>query len=81
MSLQARILSENDVANRLGHSRAWFYANRKRLEQLGLPKKDQALKGRDSLAVEAWLDRRSGIVSQSSVEQILLERIHGQTHA
>lgn len=81
MRPNARILSETEVANRLNRSRAWFYANRRRLEQLGFPRKDNALKGRDSVALEAWLDRRSNIISQSSVEQIALERIHGKTHA
>lgn len=76
-----RIIKPTEVAERLGHSRPWFYAHRRRLEQLGFPQKDAELRGYDTIAVDNWLDRRANIISQSSVEEQMLEILNGKTHA
>lgn len=77
----ARILSPVQVAAKFGRSRPWFYAHRKRLEQLGFPRKDSELGGWPTQSVDNWLDRRENISSHSSVESQALEIVHGMRHA
>lgn len=81
----ARIWSPEECAARLNKSVPWFYHHKRRLEQLGMPKKDGTLGGWDSKAFEAWLDRRAGLMSNihgspmvdSHIESQMLEAIRG----
>lgn len=75
----ARIWQSEHIAARFGRSVAWFYTHRKRLEQLGFPQRDRDLGGWDSRAVEAWLDRRAGVDSNTSIEVEMLEAARGDT--
>ena len=56
-----RVWSEFQLACRLGKSQPWLKSNRDRLEAEGFPQPDPLLGGTDADAVEAWMDRRSGI--------------------
>jgi len=56
-----RILDIYQVACRLGACESTFRNRRKKLEELGFPKKDEELGGWDADAIEAWFDRRSGL--------------------
>lgn len=69
------------VAAKFGRRYSWFYANRARLEQLGFPKRDNAIGLWDLKAIEAWLDKRAGIDSTSGIEFQMLEAIHGDNNA
>jgi len=62
---------------RFNRSIAWVYAHMPRLVQLGFPKKDEAFGGWDSLAIEGWFDRRSGVSNNTSIEDQMLEAIRG----
>jgi predicted DNA-binding transcriptional regulator AlpA len=75
--LEARIWKPTECAARLNKSVPWFYSHKRRLEQLGMPKRDKELGGWDSKAFETWLDSRSGMNGQSDVEQEMLGAIHG----
>ena len=58
-----RLWSNFQVACRLNKCESWLKDNRDRLEAEGLPQRDPLLDGTDAEAVEAWLDRRSGIAN------------------
>ncbi len=58
-----RVWSEFQVACRLGKCESWLATHRPRLEAEGFPPRDPLLGGTDADAVEAWLDRRSGIAN------------------
>lgn len=81
MGGQHRILRVSQVAERFGHSKPWFYARRRRFEQIGFPPKDQELRGWNEIAVDNWLAKRANTVTNSSIEQQALEAIHGTTNA
>lgn len=51
------------VADRLGRSVSWFYAQRRRLERDGFPRPHPIIGRYDAHAVEAYLDRRSGLTT------------------
>ena len=73
-----RILNAFQVACRLNKSEQWFASNHTAIERMGFPKKDKLLGGWDAEAVEAWLDKRSGVRDASSEEEQMLEAIRGQ---
>ena len=56
-----RILNARQVAIRLGMSESGFVNRRPGLETRGFPQRDDFLQGWDANAIEAWLDRRSGL--------------------
>ena len=56
-----RYLDIFQVATRLGMCENTFRNRRGRLEELGFPKMDEAVEGWDSEAIEAWIDKRSGL--------------------
>lgn len=55
-SFQHRFLIDAaEVASKLGHSKNWFYSNRRKLEKDGFP--PPSLQGRwDNAAIDFWLD-------------------------
>jgi hypothetical protein len=73
-----RIWTQFQVACRLNRSEQWLMSNRRALEQTGFPKKIDALRGWDSNAIEAWLDKLSGVIHGSNIEEQMLEIIHGE---
>ncbi len=58
---EPRILNAAQVAGRLRKKDSWFYAHRAELEKDGFPEKLNDLGGWDSAAIDAWLDRKSGL--------------------
>lgn len=76
-----RIAKADDIATIFSKSKGWFYAHRKRLEQLEFPKRDAELGGWDIMAITAWFDSRSNILKTDNIEQQMLEAINGQHHA
>jgi hypothetical protein len=72
-----RIWGARQVAARLNRSVEWFYSHLPRLKQLGFPSKDNILGGYDSIAVDAWMDRRAGLKNVSNIEDQMLEAIRG----
>jgi predicted DNA-binding transcriptional regulator AlpA len=80
--MNKRILTDTEVAVILGKSKSWLCNNYPMLEQIGFPKRDPVLKGRDIEAVNAWIDSRfNRKSSQSSEVQRALEAISGQNYA
>ena len=75
-----RVWNEFQLACRLGLTEPWLKNNRDRLEAEGLPQRDPLLGGTDADAVEAWLDRRSGLAADGG-HKGLLERIEEFRHA
>lgn len=59
---EPRFLSGCQLAAYLGRSESWVCANRGRLAALGFPGRDPVLGGWDRHAVDAWLDRRAGLL-------------------
>ena len=70
-----RMLDDFQTATRLGKSVAWFRDHRAELEAKGFPRYDDLLKGRDGDAIEAWLDRRSGLAAAANDKQAWLEAV------
>ncbi len=60
------------VAARLGKGREWLKAHRQELEADGFPRYDDLLHGWDANAIEAWLDKRSGLATVENDEQAWL---------
>ena len=56
-----RIWNEFQVATHLNCGETKFAEIRPRLEAMGFPQYDNILGGRDANAIEAWLDKRSGL--------------------
>jgi hypothetical protein len=75
---EARIWGHEECAARLNKSVPWFYDHRARLEQLGMPKKDEMLGGWDSKAFEVWLDTRSLRKVGTVAEDAMLEAARGK---
>jgi len=74
-----RSWNEYQVATRLNRGTEWFRSNRQRLESEGFPSRDTLLDGWDSKAIEAWMDRRSGLnESGNDAERKMLEAIRGR---
>ena len=62
---EPRIWTAFQVATRLGKSETWFRGNLKKLRDEGFPEYDLLLQGWDADAVEAWMDRRSGLMNDA----------------
>lgn len=63
--IPARYLTDEQVRQRLNCSRKWFKDNKKALYMAGMPQPDPLVGGKtDRKALEAWADRRSGLVAQ-----------------
>lgn len=61
----ARYWTDAQVCDRLQCSRAWFRDHREVLYKAGMPRPDPLVGGKtDKKALEAWADRRSGLVAQ-----------------
>lgn len=58
---ECRIWTAHQVAARLGWSDNKFRTWRLRLEAQGFPRRDELLAGWDGDAIQAWLNRRSGL--------------------
>lgn len=57
-----RLLTDEELAHYMGHSIGWLTAERRmELERKGFPRKDGLTGRTDRRAVDAFLDRRSGI--------------------
>ena len=57
-----RFLTDGELSNYLGHSDGWLTpARRALLERHGFPRKDRLIGRTDRRAVDAFLDRRSGL--------------------
>jgi len=73
--------NEYQVAARLNRGSEWFRVNRAALEAEGFPRKDRLLDGWDSKAIEAWLDRRSGLLTPvNDAESQALEAIRARAN-
>ncbi len=72
----SRMLNAIEVADLLGHSIHWFYANRKRLEtEQGFPRRVPGLgKKWDVQDIESWIDAQKRRATPSANE-ILYERL------
>lgn len=67
---EPRIWNAEQVGARLGKSASWFQQKHESLSaDHGMPRRDPDLMGWDSLAVERWLDARSGIAGPSVENQ------------
>lgn len=74
-----RSWNEFQVATRLNRGTEWFRSNRKALEAEGFPSRDTLLDGWDSKAIEAWMDKRSGLgASINYAEHKMLEAVRGR---
>jgi len=52
----------------LDHSASWLRLHMPRLIAAGFPKRDALLDGWDLNAVDAWLDRRSGMIPTERID-------------
>jgi len=59
---EPRFLTAYQLAVYLGRSESWLAGNRARLDHLGFPHADPFFGGTDKCAVDAWLDRRAGLL-------------------
>lgn len=59
---EPRFLTAYQLAVYLNKSETWLAENRDRLKVLGFPGPDLVLGGWDRCAVDAWLDRRAGLL-------------------
>ena len=66
--VEPRIWNGVVVSRRLGMSQSAFCRRRHELEALGFPNYDHILKGWDSVAIESWLDKRSGLLSDNPIQ-------------
>jgi hypothetical protein len=73
-----RFWNYEQCAARLSKSVGWFRSHRVRLEQLGMPRRDDILQGWDSKAFEAWLDARSNILTDAMIEDEIMNAIRGK---
>jgi hypothetical protein len=82
---EPRLLTDVQVAARLNCSCSWLSANKLNLYRAGMPKPDQLLGGKtDAKALEAWLDRRSGLIDDRgdpSEPDISAERVGANGNA
>ena len=74
----SRMLNAFQVSARLGKGVGWLKEHRAELEAAGFPTCDEFLGGTDGNAIEAWMDRRSGLAQVANDEQALLEAINGK---
>lgn len=76
--------TQEQVAARLNVSVGWLLENRENLYRAGMPRPDAGMANRtDSKALEAWMDRRSGLIdwnAGTSDADPFAERIRGSVH-
>jgi len=74
-----RVLSERETAYYLGRSESSFHTLKVALERQGFPLIDPLTGGRDLRAIDAWLDRRSGLdeMRTSDVSDLIRKRLAG----
>jgi hypothetical protein len=74
-----RVLSECETAHYLGRCETTFQSQKDSLERQGFPKIDPLTGGRDLHAIDAWLDRRSGLdqTKISDVSTMIRGRLEG----
>ena len=65
-----RLLSERAIAAMLDKGYTKFREIRPQLEAEGFPKIDKLIGGTDSVAVNRWLDRRSGLPTVDAGDEI-----------
>jgi len=58
-----RLLHAAEVAGKLGRSRSWFYANRKRLEARGFPLPVSVCGRWDEHKIDAWIEADGNVTS------------------
>ena len=80
--LPPRVLSERESAYYIGRSEFSFHSRRAALESQGFPRIDPLTGGRDLRAIDAWLDRRSGLreprdAQISDVSNLIRRRLTG----
>ena len=73
-----RMLDAFQVSARLGKGAGWLKEHRAELEAAGFPTYDKLLGGTDGNAIEAWIDRRSGLAQMANDEQAWMEAINGK---
>lgn len=69
----SRMIPLEAVAARLGRSVSWFYAKRRRLERDGFPRPHPIVGRYDAHAIEAYLDRHSGLTATEIKNELDLE--------
>jgi len=62
-----RVLNTITLCAYIGRSPTWLAENRAQLEAEGFPRPDPLLGGYDRMAVDLWLDRRSGILCTAAM--------------
>lgn len=71
--------NEIQVAARLNRGPEWFRRHREALESQGFPKRDALFEAWDSVAIERWMDRRSGLdLPENQDEAAALKIIHAR---
>lgn len=59
MAPEIRYIDTEGVAKILGRSRAWFYARRRSLENIGFPRPHPIIKRYNSVLIQKWVDGQS----------------------
>jgi hypothetical protein len=64
--ISPRIIRRCDLANYFSHSETWVTKNLEKFLGMGMPAFNRVLDGWDKAALDRWLDRVSGLVSDGS---------------
>lgn len=75
ISITPRGLKTCDVAAYLGLSQTDFFRKRAAMEAAGFPRPDPITRRYDRRAIDAWLDRRSGLDPYSADEDAWMRRL------
>jgi hypothetical protein len=74
-----RFFDADQVATRLGKSENWFREHQSRLEKKGFPKFNAEFDGWDAVAIERYIDMKSGIRKPTAADydSDIMEAING----
>jgi len=63
--VEPRVYGNREMAQFFNRGVTWWSENRRNLESEGMPAFDPLLGGWDAKAVNAWLDQRAGLISDT----------------
>jgi hypothetical protein len=66
--------TDEALATYLDHSAAWLRLHAQKLYAAGFPRRDALVDGWDLNAIDAWLDRRSGILPVERIDLAVAQR-------
>jgi len=66
--IEPRLLTASALARYLGRSPSWFYSHEAELRKKGFPDRIRSMNAWDKSAVDAWLDRQSGLLPASDAQ-------------